>query len=388
LAGRPRMNLRLVSACAAVALCCGAGLALPAFSNTPSSSAPVAPPRDEEAIRGFTSQIESGKLDSPTLAKAYFSRGAAEFRLHRLDAAEADFAKAISLDDKAVYRLSHASSLSALKRYRDAIPDAEAIEKLESKSVVGYAVHAALLEMLGDVSGYTAKLKEIAAMTADPVAIFQEQAGRDFAAGRYEFALVADNLALAVKPNAADIISDRADVLLLLARYAEALAGYDAAIRLDSNGAVATYARRNRPRALYGLGRYKEAEAASIESLRQNPKDAYALLWLHIVRLHLGTENTADLSQRAASVDLSKWPGPIFRYFIGESREDEVYREAEQGSTTDVAGQRCEAAFYVGEEKPRKGDTKDGIASIQHAKEICPPGFAEMAGAQMELEHS
>jgi len=160
-----------------------------------------------------------------------------------------------------------------------------------------------------------------------------------------------------------------------------AIADYNEAIRLDPKDAVAY---RSRALAyLYG-GNPAKALADLSQASELDPKDAYHALWVDIV----GQRNNVPsrLSQAIAKIDMTAWPAPVIRLFLGQMTTAVVLAAADDPIATKKKGQVCEANFYSGEFALRTGATDEATRLFRLAAGDCPRSFIEWDAANAELK--
>jgi lipoprotein NlpI len=129
-------------------------------------------------------------------------------------------------------------------------------------------------------------------------------------------------------------------------------------------------------------GQIASAEDNFSYEVRNGPNKTYGWLWYALTEARLGK----SVPRRSLpDADLTKWPGPIINFFLGSGSRDAVFTAATQGETqTVVAGQVCEANFYVGEWLLRNHDPSGAKPLITKAATICSGGFIEWIPAQMD----
>jgi lipoprotein NlpI len=114
-----------------------------------------------------------------------------------------------------------------------------------------------------------------------------------------------------------------------------------------------------------------------------DPDYAYYAIWLDIVNHRSHRES--HLAQVAARLDMTQWPSPVIRLFLGQLDPDAVFSAAADESETIEKEQMCEANFYVGELALRQGTTDEAERRFQAAASDCPPDFVEGPAARAEL---
>lgn len=337
----------------------------------------------QNAIQKLDAVIQSGSLSGGKLAEAYFQRGAIKVAVHDTKGAIADFSSALEIDKSMLFYLARATAYGLESQTDKETDDVNAAEKLAPSSPAPHFVLAEMYKKQNNEEAYNKEFDVAAELSPNPAWIYLDRAENRFVKGEFEKAIADYNTSLVHKPNQPDVISDRADSELALGDYAHALSDYDSALKLDSS--KTSYAARNRIQALYALGRYAEAAEYAASQADAMPAEAYVLLWLRYARARLGKFDDQDFAKRAAALDEAKWPWPIVAFDMGKISEQKVHEAAEVGSSNDVQGQRCEAAFHLGEYRIERGDAVAAIDFFRTARQICPPGFTEFAASRMEL---
>jgi lipoprotein NlpI len=88
-----------------------------------------------------------------------------------------------------------------------------------------------------------------------------------------------------------------------------------------------------------------------------------------------------ELKTSAATLNLSKWPGPVIQLYLGQTAPEEVLRAA--GTDND---QKCEYSFYVGEYRALRGERPEALALFRSARDACPKDFVEYIPSVIELK--
>jgi lipoprotein NlpI len=74
-----------------------------------------------------------------------------------------------------------------------------------------------------------------------------------------------------------------------------------------------------------------------------DPKNAYSALWLDIITTRNNLPNC--LSQLVSKVDMTKWPAPLVRLFMGELTPTAALPAADDADLNQKKGRVCEANF-------------------------------------------
>jgi lipoprotein NlpI len=161
----------------------------------------------------------------------------------------------------------------------------------------------------------------------------------------------------------------------------QTIAYYNAAIRLDPKDDDAYF---HRALANFYTGALPKALADLGQANKLDPEYAYYSLWLEIVgkRGNLPSQ----FSQAIAQVNMTKWPAPVIRLFLGQTTPAAVLAAANDPDPKTKRGQVCEANFYVGEMALQQGSTEEAARLFRLAAADCPREFVEGHSASAELE--
>jgi lipoprotein NlpI len=105
---------------------------------------------------------------------------------------------------------------------------------------------------------------------------------------------------------------------------------------------------------------------------------------LHLVMKRQGQDDAAQLAQVAAAGDLSKWPGPVLKLYLGQMTTEDVMKAA----NSDIAMQKwrvCEANYFTGEDALLHHQQATALARLDAARDGCPKGDTEYRAALAEL---
>ena len=202
------------------------------------------------------------------------------------------------------------------------------------------------------------------------------------AKGDYDRAIADYEHALVFAPNDARLLTDRGAVYALLNDYPRALKDFDHAISIKPDHATAL---EHRGRTHFILGNFAQAAADLQRGLNVVNPDPSAVLWLHLARRRLKQDDASDFAAHTASLDTTRWPAPITRYFRGELGADSLRRLA---AAPDSSGRPpgCTVAFYLGEDALLRALTDSAAALFAEARDSCPRQLSEHKGAVSELQ--
>ena len=140
----------------------------------------------------------------------------------------------------------------------------------------------------------------------------------------------------------------------------------------------------NRGVAYYIIGgRLADAEADFKKASELNPKDPYVALWRDLAERR-NNNVTGHLAEAAKEFDMTAWPAPIIRQFLGELSAEQTVSAAADNDPRTKLGQTCEANFYGGEWALLKKNKKEAQRQLRLAANECPPTFIESTAAIAE----
>jgi lipoprotein NlpI len=155
---------------------------------------------------------------------------------------------------------------------------------------------------------------------------------------------------------------------------------YDASIRRDPKDDDAYF---HRGLAKLYAGALPAAMADLNQASRIDPQYAYYALWMDIIDKRLN--EASSLAQATTHFNMSKWPAPVVRLFLGEATPADVLAAANDPDPATRRGQLCEANFYNGEFALQQGDKQEAARLFRLAAAGCSHEFVEAASANSEL---
>jgi tetratricopeptide (TPR) repeat protein len=160
-----------------------------------------------------------------------------------------------------------------------------------------------------------------------------------------------------------------------------AIADYDEAIKLNPKRA---HAYRLRAVSKLYSGLLSEALADLDHASEIDPKDPYTALWLDIVNKR--SNLASRLPQSITQVDMTKWPAPVIRLFLGQLTTADVLAAATTSDVIKMTGQICEANFFNGELALDESAKEEAARLFRLAAVDCPKNLLEWAEGNAELK--
>jgi lipoprotein NlpI len=156
---------------------------------------------------------------------------------------------------------------------------------------------------------------------------------------------------------------------------------YNAAIKHDPKDDDAYF---HRGVANLYAGSLPQAMADLAQAIKLDPEYAYYALWIDIIDKR---GNAASrLPQVISHVNMTKWPAPVIRLFLGQTTPAAVLAAANDPDAKTKRGQVCEANFYLGELALQQGAREEATRLFRLAAADCPHEFVEGPAANSELD--
>ena len=91
------------------------------------------------------------------------------------------------------------------------------------------------------------------------------------------------------------------------------------------------------------------------------------------------------MAKATAKVDMSKWPGPVIKLFLGELTGEAALAAADHADAKTKREQVCEVNFYAGEIAFLGGAKPEATRLFKLAAQECPSTWIEREAAHAEL---
>ncbi|RUW28025.1 MULTISPECIES: tetratricopeptide repeat protein [unclassified Mesorhizobium] len=159
-----------------------------------------------------------------------------------------------------------------------------------------------------------------------------------------------------------------------------AMADYSQAITLNP-----TYVNPYGSRGIYYFydGDVAKAQADFAAAAELAPHNAYFAIWADLAERHGG--GIGHLRQATNKLDMTSWPAPLVRMFLGEQTPEAVLASADDSPPGTKRGNLCDANLYIAEFHWLKGRTDKALPYYQRAANDCPHDFIEYVAAGKRL---
>ena len=265
--------------------------------------------------------------------------------------------------------------------YARAIEDCNAAIHIDPANVNAFLSRGAVYGGKGDADRAIADFDAATRLDPKLAGPFNNRGIAYKAKGDLDRAIAEFNAAIRLDPNRATAFLGRGDAYKAKGDLDRAIADYDEGIRLAPKRAD-NYIGRGIAN-LYG-GAPAKALADLDQASKLDPKDAYAALWLDIVEKR--SNLVSRLPQGIAQIDMTRWPAPVIRMFLGQMEAQALLAAADHANAYTKSGQVCEANFYSGVLALRQGAKDQATRLFRLAVADCPKDFIELHAANVELK--
>jgi lipoprotein NlpI len=315
-------------------------------------------------------------------ASAYWSRGISWRHKGEFDRAIADFDEAIRIDTKpARSYLQRAYAWDDKGDWDRAIADYDQAIRLDPKHARAHNGRGWAFYKEGEldraIAGYTEAIRldpKFAWAYNNRGLVWRDK-------GDFDRAIADFTEVIKLDPKYGSAYDNRGLVWRDKGELDRAIADFTEAIRLDPK-AHGTYL--NRGLTYLYRGDPAKALADVNQASELDPKYAYHALWVDIVGQRNGL--ASRLEQAMTKLDMTKWPAPVLRLFLGQSTPAAVLAAADDPDANKKKGQVCEANFYGGILALRKGAKDEATKLYRLAADGCPRNFMELYAANAELK--
>jgi lipoprotein NlpI len=187
--------------------------------------------------------------------------------------------------------------------------------------------------------------------------------------------------AIRLDPKFAAAYRNRGNAYRYKGDVGNAIADYNQAIQLNPKFFQAYLAR-----GLLSLdaGDLPKALADINRASALNPKDPYTALWLDIVNKR--SKLRSRLAEATAQIDMTKWPAPVIRLYLGQMTPEAVLAAAADLDDSKQKSQVCEANFFSGELALEQGEKDEATRLFRIADGDCPKDSFQLIAATDELK--
>src|ERR1700687_2511168 len=305
----------------------------------------------DRQIVGCTNAIKSGRYTGKDLAVVFNNRGNTYLAKGDFDRAVADYEQAIRLDPNYTIAFNgRGTAYQAKGEFDHAIADYTEAIRLDPTYILAFNNRGLAYSNQDDYDHAIADFDQVTQLDPNNTIAFNKRGNAYLAKGDLDHALADYTEVIRQDSKDAIAFNNRGNAYLAKGDIDRAIADYNEAIRLDPDE-CGTHL--NRGTANFYSGSLSKAQTDFSRSSELNPKDAYAALWLDIVDRR--SSLPSGLAQATTQIDMTKWPAPVIRLYLGQIRPEAVLAAADDPDTSIKKRQACEANFFIGELALQRG---------------------------------
>ena len=184
--------------------------------------------------------------------------------------------------------------------------------------------------------------------------------------GDYDRAIADFSAAIRLDPKYDPAFNNRGAAYLAKGGHDRAIADLNEAIRLDPRDSGQYL---NRGLANLYSGSLPKALADLNQSIELDPKSAYAALWRDVVERR--SNLPSRLAQASMQIDMTEWPAPIIRLYLGQMTPEAVLAAADDPDVNTRKRQVCDANFFIGELALQRGAKDEAVRLFRLAAAGC-----------------
>jgi tetratricopeptide (TPR) repeat protein len=337
----------------------------------------------DESIAACDRIIKDPKATAPNRAVAFGSRCGWWWAKKDPDRALSDCNEAIRADSRYAAAYINRGNAYLLKSDLDhAFADFSEAIRLDPKNAWAYTERGNLYKNKGDFEHALADLNESIRLDPNYAMVFLARGDLYRSQGDLNRAMADLNESIRLDSNYASAYFTRGRLSYMMGNNPNALEDFTKAIKFDAEDATVYF---NRGVAYFVVGgRLADAAADFKKASELNPKDAYAALWRDLAERR-NNNATGHLAEAAKQLDMTVWPAPVIREFLGELSAEQTVGAAVDNDPRTKLGQTCEANFYGGELALLKKNKKEALRQLRLAANECPRTFIESTAAIAEV---
>ncbi len=337
----------------------------------------------DETVRRTTLALAAPDLLPSFRVPAYIDRGDAHAGRKEWDLSVADYSAALALaPDDLEARLHRGAIYYTQKKFAAAIADYSTVVTLRPALTTGYEARAITYDEAGDLDSAIADYTSAIGIDPKDAGAYTLRGSAWRRKREYEKALADQDEAIDLDAKSPQIYFERAQTWQDAGEYRHAIADNVDGLALkpgDSDG------RMQLALSQWAYGHFADAAATFAQIVAHKPASAYSVLWRAMSQARAGASYGTELAANAAVLDLTQWPGPIVKVYLGQmSLSDALHATASDDRAT-LKKRACEADFYIGEWNLQHDDKSEASFLFQSARDNCPTDFVERDAALAEL---
>jgi tetratricopeptide (TPR) repeat protein len=336
----------------------------------------------ERSIAGCSGMIEDSGESARNRAVAYYNRGNAHYDKNQLDGAIADYTESIRLDpERAGVYHNRGDAYLDRNQFDRAIADYGEAVRLDGSDFRAHNNRGRAYRLKDDLDRAIEDYSAAVRISPEYALGYNNRGYAYELKGEFDRALADYDEAIRLDPDSASAYDNRGRIRHAKGELDRAIADHGEALKLAPRYAIAHF---DRGVAYYAAGRLPEALADFNQASELDPRDAYMALWLDIVGRR--SQLPSRLAQSTAVIDMTVWPAPVLRLFLGQLTMPALLAAAADSDMMKQRRQVCDANFYGAELALLQGGKEEAAPLLKTAARDCPRHLAEWRGAGAELK--
>jgi tetratricopeptide (TPR) repeat protein len=304
-------------------------------------------------VAGCTAVILAGQETPENLSAAYEIRGVAYEDKGDYDHAIPDLNESIRLNPRVADSFySRGTAYNRKGEFDRAIQDYDEAIRLKPDFEYAYDARGRSYRNRGDYDRAIQDYNNAIRLDSNYAVAYNDRGESYFHKGDYGRALQDDNEAIRLNPNSLNAYNNRGLIYLIQNRLTAAIADFEYTIFASPSSSAA----------------------------------ATAALWLDVASKRQGFDDAHLIAQVASATDLSKWPGPVLKFDLGQVTAAELMAAALNGDARTQSFQICEANYFTGEDALFHHQRTAALAHLRAARDGCPRSDGVYDAALAELK--
>jgi tetratricopeptide (TPR) repeat protein len=339
----------------------------------------------------ISGQLHAPTSEQPTIASPaaapsgegsdHINRGQAYFDAKNYDLAVAEYNQAIALDPKNATAYFLRGQAYGNKNDDDrAIADYSQAIALDPKYAEAYVFRGIIYEFKYPDRAI-ADFSQAVALNPQDSLSYTWRADTYFAKGDFDRAIADYAQSIKVDPKWAYVYRARGNAYRAKGDPDRAIADYIQTIKVDSDYPTAFL---DRALVYFYAGSPAKALADLDQASKLDPKNADVAIWTDIVSKRSNVPSRLALAVQ--QIDMTKWPAPVLRFYLGQSTPGDVLAAADDPDPNTKKFQVCQANFYTGELSLQQGKKDDATRLFRLAAAACAKDVMEWVAARAELK--
>jgi lipoprotein NlpI len=317
-------------------------------------------------------------------ARAFNYRANAERSKHMFDAAVADYGEAIRLNPEYAFSYNGRGLIWQSKgKLERAIADFDEAIRLNPKYPKTYNNRGRAWLSKGELDRAIGDFNEAIALEPKYSLAYFDRGLTWWSKGELQLAIGDFSEAIALEPDYAFAYFNRGVTWRAKGEVDRAIYDFNKAISLDPKFEIVYFNRALTN--VYAEGGPAKALADLNQASELDPKDPYFALWNDIVRQRMGLPSV--LMQMVTNIDMTNWPAPVLRVFVGQQTPAELLAAASDLESKGIRVAMCEANFYSAVVALRQRREEDARRLYKVAADRCPITSIEWYAANAELKN-